>query len=181
MKINLVNDNPIIDKIVEKLEKNFHIILDEYEKRTNPSVYFDFIFWLKSCEKFYIFLGLYIIYIQVQKISGEDKNYDWEEVTKDKFPITHSIINSFNYEDVNFSKLGGNINNVLHKDSTTDKPLIRIHLPLIVPKGDIGIEVNSNLITWEEGKCIVFDTSIPHRFWNFTGHNRVNLLMSIFI
>ena len=96
MKINLVNDNPIIDKIVEKLEKNFHIILDEYEKRTNPSVYFDFIFWLKSCEKFYIFLGLYIIYIQVQKISGEDKNYDWEEVTKDKFPITHSIINSFN-------------------------------------------------------------------------------------
>ena len=26
------------------------IILDEYEKRTNPSVYFDFIFWLKSCE-----------------------------------------------------------------------------------------------------------------------------------
>ena len=146
MKINLVNDNPIIDKIVEKLEKNFHIILDEYEKRTNPSVYFDFIFWLKSCEKFYIFLGLYIIYIQVQKISGEDKNYDWEEVTKDKFPITHSIINSFNYEDVNFSKLGGNINNVLHTDSTTDKPLIRIHLPLIVPKGDIGIEVNQSHI-----------------------------------
>ena len=60
MKINLVNDNPIIDKIVEKLEKNFHIILDEYEKRTNPSVYFDFIFWLKSCEKFYIFLTLLI-------------------------------------------------------------------------------------------------------------------------
>ena len=77
--------------------------------------------------------------------------------------------------------MGGNINNVLHTDSTTDKPLIRIHLPLIVPKGDIGIEVNSNLITWEEGKCIVFDTSIPHRFWNFTGHNRVILLMSIFI
>ena len=114
MKINLINDNPIIHKIVETLEKNFHIILDEYEKRTNSSVHFDFIFWLKSCEKFYIFLGLYIIYIQVQKISGGDKNYDWEEVTKDKFPITHSIINSFNYADVNFSKLGGNINNVLH-------------------------------------------------------------------
>ncbi len=176
MKINLVNDNPIIDKIVEKLEKNFHIILDEYEKRTNPSVYFDFIFWLKSCEKFYIFLGLYVLWLTFSSSVGK---YEWENVDQNKFPKTFNILKPFNLSKFAFAKLGGNNRNELHVDSTPDNPMIRIHLPLIVPKGDIFLEVNGERLKWREGKCLVLDTSLPHTFWNYTGKERINLLLSL--
>ena len=178
MKTNLINENPTVNKIIETLEKNFHTILDEYKKCTKPSIYFDFIFWLKSCKskKFYLFLGLYLFYIDVQKLSGK---YEWEYVDQNKFPKTFNILKPFNLSKFAFAKLGGNNRNELHVDSTPDNPMIRIHLPLIVPKGDIFLEVNGERLKWREGKCLVLDTSLPHTFWNYTGKERINLLLSL--
>ena len=39
--------------------------------------------------------------------------------------------------------------------------------------------INGEKIKWEKGKCISFDTSIPHKFWNLTGRDRINLLVSL--
>ena len=165
-----------IDKIVETLEKNFHIILDEYKTNTNSYIHFDYEIWFKSTGKLPPYFPLYVFWLS---ISGK---YEWEHVNQDKFPKTFNILKPFNLSVFSFAKLGGNSHlggddlDELHVDSTPDNPIIRIHLPLIVPKGDIFLKVKDKKLKWKEGKCLVLNTSIPHTSWNFTGKDRINLV-----
>ncbi|CAG5079134.1 aspartyl/asparaginyl beta-hydroxylase domain-containing protein [Parvicella tangerina] len=57
--------------------------------------------------------------------------------------------------------------------------ITRCHLPLIVPKGDLGIEVNGEKRFWEEGKLISFDDSLIHRAWNHTNEVRVVMMIDV--
>ena len=43
---------------------------------------------------------------------------------------------------------------------------LRIHLPLVVPPGDLGIEVAGEARRWQEGRCLAFDDSFTHRAWH---------------
>lgn len=52
---------------------------------------------------------------------------------------------------------------------------IRVHLPLIVPQGDIGITVEKITYNWNEGKVFCFDPFVMHTAWNKTNNLRLNL------
>ena len=52
---------------------------------------------------------------------------------------------------------------------------VRVHLPLIVPEGDIGITVEDTTYKWEQGKVFCFNPFVMHTAWNKTNALRLNL------
>ena len=59
--------------------------------------------------------------------------------------------------------------------------VIRIHLGLIVPAGRevCRIRVGSEMLGWEEGRCVVFDDYYEHEVWNDTDAPRVVLFFDV--
>lgn len=55
--------------------------------------------------------------------------------------------------------------------------VLRLHLPIIVPPGDLGMRVGRTSCTWTEGEVLVFDDTYPHRAWNRSGAPRVVLIV----
>jgi beta-hydroxylase len=53
--------------------------------------------------------------------------------------------------------------------------VLRYHLGLIVPKGDIAIRVVDQVCHWEEGKSLIFDDAFEHEAWNHSDKVRVVL------
>lgn len=51
--------------------------------------------------------------------------------------------------------------------------LLRAHLGMKIPKGDVAIKVGAEVVSWEERDVIVFDDSIEHEAWNKTNERRV--------
>lgn len=56
--------------------------------------------------------------------------------------------------------------------------VLRCHLPLIVPAGDVGLLVGGELRRWREGDCLVFDDRVEHEAWNHAESARVVLIVS---
>lgn len=54
--------------------------------------------------------------------------------------------------------------------------VLRCHLPLLVPPGRVGMGFGQSVVTWAEGRCIVFDDTFEHEAWNHTDRDRVVLL-----
>ncbi|MCB9188349.1 MAG: aspartyl/asparaginyl beta-hydroxylase domain-containing protein [Flavobacteriales bacterium] len=59
------------------------------------------------------------------------------------------------------------------------KMIVRNHLPLIVPAGDLGIRVDDQVVKWEEGKLISFNDSLEHEAWNKTDHYRLVMMVDV--
>ena len=53
-----------------------------------------------------------------------------------------------------------------------DPHMYRCHFGVLVPEGDIGIEVEGIKKSWCEGDSLIFDSMRPHRVWNNTGKAR---------
>jgi hypothetical protein len=49
--------------------------------------------------------------------------------------------------------------------------LVRVHIPLIVPQGDLGMEVEGETVDWSD--LFVFSNQKIHSAWNFTDHTRL--------
>ena len=56
---------------------------------------------------------------------------------------------------------------------------LRIHMGIRTPPG-ARMRVHQTLLTWEAGRCLVFDDSIEHEVWNESDEPRVVLLYDIF-
>lgn len=56
---------------------------------------------------------------------------------------------------------------------------LRVHIPLTVPTGDIGIECGGERREWVVGTPLVFDDSFVHKTWNKTKEERVVLLLDV--
>lgn len=54
--------------------------------------------------------------------------------------------------------------------------VLRYHLGLIIPKGDIGIRVGPEVKTWKEGESFIFDDFLIHEAWNFSAEDRYVLI-----
>jgi hypothetical protein len=54
---------------------------------------------------------------------------------------------------------------------------IRIHIPLVVPDGDIGMEIYGEEVDWSDLFC--FDNQKVHSVWNFTDKPRLILLLDL--
>jgi aspartate beta-hydroxylase len=57
--------------------------------------------------------------------------------------------------------------------------VLRVHLGLKVPPG-CGMRIKDERVTWEEGRCLVFDHAYEHEVWNMGSSSRVVLLFDIF-
>jgi aspartate beta-hydroxylase len=55
---------------------------------------------------------------------------------------------------------------------------LRVHLGVSVPEG-AGLRVRDRIVTWQEGKVLVFDDSFEHEVWNHGKTARIILLFDI--
>lgn len=56
--------------------------------------------------------------------------------------------------------------------------VLRCHLGLVVPNGDVAIRFGDETRTWQEGRCLVFDDGFEHEAWNHGDGDRVVLLLT---
>jgi len=56
--------------------------------------------------------------------------------------------------------------------------VLRCHLPLWVPAGDLGLRSGTETRTWVPGRCLVFDDTCEHEAWNRGDGERVVLLVT---
>jgi ornithine lipid ester-linked acyl 2-hydroxylase len=56
--------------------------------------------------------------------------------------------------------------------------VLRCHLPLVVPRGDVAIRAGEELRRWQEGRCLVFDDTFEHEAWNHADGERIVLLVT---
>lgn len=66
----------------------------------------------------------------------------------------------------------------VHK--AANRCFLRMHLGVIVPEGDICLELEGERLQWKEGKVMIFDDFYPHTAWNKTDHTRVILMVDLF-
>jgi beta-hydroxylase len=60
------------------------------------------------------------------------------------------------------------------------KMVLRCHLPLIVPEGELcAIRVGNETRHWKEGELLIFDDSFDHEAWNKSNERRVVLMFDI--
>jgi aspartate beta-hydroxylase len=53
------------------------------------------------------------------------------------------------------------------------------HLPLVVPPGDLVLNVSGERMHWHEGRCFSFDDTFEHEAWNRSDETRVVLLFDV--
>lgn len=56
--------------------------------------------------------------------------------------------------------------------------VLRCHLPLIVPPGDVALRIGGERRAWSEGRCLVFDDRFEHEAWNHAASARVVLIVT---
>ncbi len=77
-----------------------------------------------------------------------------------------------------YSYLKANTKILPHKGYS--RMVLRCHLPLIVPKGNLcGIRVGNETRFWKEGELLIFDDSFDHEAWNNSSEDRVVLMFDI--
>jgi hypothetical protein len=57
--------------------------------------------------------------------------------------------------------------------------VIRYHLGLEVPEGDVGLEVAGHKYQWKAGVGITFDDTLMHRAWNHINQDRVVIFADV--
>jgi aspartate beta-hydroxylase len=99
-----------------------------------------------------------------------------------RFPVTASIIDAIPEATaagvgvVTLSWLYPGTRIVPHCGGTNAR--LRVHLGLRVP-GGAQMRVGDQVLTWQEGRCIVFDDSFEHEVWHDGDRPRVVLLMDV--
>ena len=58
------------------------------------------------------------------------------------------------------------------------RAVLRCHLPLVVPAGDLGLEAGGVVARWRQGECLVFDDTVEHTAWNLGDGPRTVLLVT---
>lgn len=95
---------------------------------------------------------------------------------REKCPKTSAIISSIpEIISCDYSRMKGLTKILPHKGYT--RMVLRGHLPLIVPKGELcGIQVGNKTRIHQEGEFILFDDSFEHHAWNESQEERIVLM-----
>jgi aspartate beta-hydroxylase len=56
---------------------------------------------------------------------------------------------------------------------------LRVHVPLRVPQGDVGLRVAGEARAWKVGEPLIFDDSFEHSAWNRSAGDRLVLLLDV--
>lgn len=113
----------------------------------------------------------------IMKIMGE-----WNTDNKVIYPIFNKFVESFGEQcrSAGFSILepGGEV--LTHTDTEEGhERYVIVHVPLLIPEGNVGFTENAETGTWEEGNSFILDVESPHSIWNFTDSPRVVILLEI--
>ena len=76
-----------------------------------------------------------------------------------------------------YSRLGPHTEIHPHEGYTSD--VIRCHLPLVVPEGDVGLQVGDDVIRPVPGSVYLFDDTQTHSAWNRTDAQRIVLILDL--
>ena len=106
-------------------------------------------------------------------------NYKKDDYRCSKVPFLMSLVNQIpGLITVSFSMLRPGTWIVPHKGyDNYATVLLRYHLGLVVPKGDLGLRCDKKIRSWEAGKSWIFDDSLTHEAWNFTDKDRYVLIV----
>jgi beta-hydroxylase len=66
----------------------------------------------------------------------------------------------------------------LHPHRCERAGLLRCHLALVVPEGDVAIRAGGETRRWEEGRCLILDDTFEHEAWNHAASDRVVLIVT---
>ena len=115
--------------------------------------------------------------MSVLKIMGE-----WNTEAKEKYPTLNKLVENLGdvCRSAGYSILepGGNV--ITHTDTEEDhENYVIVHVPLIVPEGDIGFMENDYKGKWVEGDSFILDVESPHSIWNYTNQARVVILLEL--
>ncbi len=56
--------------------------------------------------------------------------------------------------------------------------VLRCHLGLIVPAGDVALRAGGAIHRWQPGRCVVFDDTFEHDAWNRGDADRIVLIVT---
>lgn len=80
-------------------------------------------------------------------------------------------------QSASFSLLKPGTHIVPHKGyDEYSESILRFHMGIFIPNGDIGIRVGNDVKVWKEGESFIFDDFIIHEAWNFSKENRYVLI-----
>lgn len=115
--------------------------------------------------------------MSVLKIMGE-----WNHEAKALYPNFNAFVEELGdlCRSAGYSILepGGNV--ITHTDTEEGhENYVIVHVPLIVPEGDIGFYENDEKGKWIEGECFILDVESPHSIWNYTNEPRLVVLLEL--
>lgn len=115
--------------------------------------------------------------MSILKIMGE-----WHDSAKIQYPTLNKFVEELGdtCRSAGYSVLeaGGNV--ITHTDTEEGhENYVIVHVPLIVPLGDIGFYENDEKGKWIEGECFILDVESPHSIWNYTDSARVVVLLEL--
>lgn len=106
----------------------------------------------------------------------------WEDAVCARFPVTTAIVReipeltTLSPGVIMISRLSPGTRIMPHCGSTN--AVLRMHLPIVVPAG-VSLRVGSEILTWQEGKCLIFDDSFEHEVWHEGAADRVVLILDM--
>jgi aspartyl/asparaginyl beta-hydroxylase (cupin superfamily) len=119
--------------------------------------------------------------------SSYDENLAWKTYTFRFFGIDHvanceacpvvsKLISTMpELVTVEFSMLEPDTHILPHRGYTD--LVLRSHLGMIIPNGDVGIKVAAETKAWKEGEFLIFNDYAVHEAWNKTAERRVVLMI----
>lgn len=115
--------------------------------------------------------------MSVLKIMGE-----WNQQAKTLYPNFNKFVEELSdmCRSAGYSILeaGGNV--ITHTDTEEGhEDYVIVHVPLIVPTGDIGFYENKEKGKWIEEECFILDVESPHSIWNYTNEPRLIILLEL--
>jgi hypothetical protein len=123
-----------------------------------------------------------VLFRYEKHFEGQDISYtvpDDHEYTK-QYPTAFKLIKEFGDKCpiANYSSMAPNT--VLQRHTgpeNRDGQFLRIHIPLIIPEGDIFLEVNGEVVDWSD--IFGFNNQLAHSSWNMSPHYRVIFLIDL--
>lgn len=117
------------------------------------------------------------------KYHDSSNNVKWDinsDYAKNRFPTAYSLVQEFGDDCpiASYSYLGPKT--VLHRHTGPENRFgeyIRIHIPLIIPPGDLFFEVNGEEVTWDD--IFAFDNQLVHSAHNLSDGHRLIFLLDI--
>jgi aspartyl/asparaginyl beta-hydroxylase (cupin superfamily) len=106
----------------------------------------------------------------------------WQEDAARHFPVTRAILDTipevttFSPGVITVSRVLPGSHIMAHCGPTN--ATLRIHLPIVVPPG-VWIRVAGERLTWEEGRCLVFDDSFEHEVGHDGDTDRIVLILDM--